>query len=332
MTRSARRLLLRQLLTVHDRGSHALALPDSLGDAVLVRDNAVFRNVRACMLALGYRLSATPPFNPAVLPLLSLHEIYRARTVPYAANLDTLRRLEAERPGVFGVDELRAVRIRTNAIIHESAHCIAKSRFDALAPSGALLTSIQRGILCTQLAEAYAQCVELFGSLACRTGPQRFFYSLASYIVPGPYLERFLRPLVDDLGLGDALAVGLVAYLCAGFLIARMAAKDMYDAAATLVDLDRLSRAGRTALRTLFGFTLGLKPSFRVRVTGAHYLREGFSQSAFDLLAFEFLPSLRGDPALRRAIADLLAVIAPRGRARRPISPEVAAWDRAASA
>ena len=199
-------LLLDELLRAHDAAGHELALDDDLGDAFLLRENPMYRNVRVRLRALGYRLSAQPPFAAHVLPLLSLHDIYRSRVVPYRANVDALRALERECPRVFDIEALRSAGLEPNPIVHESAHCLARERLRLLESKGR--ESARRHIALTQLVEAYAQSVELFGAASCTTRLHGCFTTASTAtLFRADTSTSSCEPLVIDLGRSDAFAV-----------------------------------------------------------------------------------------------------------------------------
>ena len=300
------RVPVRALLASHAASHHRLAVADCLGDAFLLHENAVVRNIRQLLVALDYSISASPPYPWEQRELLALRDIYRTKVIPYKPNVEPAAWLERECPGVFTLLDLVGCGLRTSALTHEAAHCIAKTAFDA-DHGGDTFEQLDTplGVLRVQLTESFANTVEAMGAIATVTDVHAAFYGANAYISLGSSRKHFVA-LLDALGFEATFAVTLAGFLCANFLW-NAATHGAVDGALSVVapSVRFSSRGVRRSARKIFQFAMKLSPRFRLWTTATFFKREGVTQPLERLLDFDFLDLLEGEESLRAVVVSL---------------------------
>ena len=301
------RIAIEEVLRIHDDAHHPSALVDCLGDGYLLNENPVVRNVREAVIALGFSLSSTPPYPFDQLSLLALRDIYRTKVIPFRPNVEPLRRLTRECPGTFDLGELVHVGLHTNAVTHEAAHCIAKTLLDADAPAGTAGVESELGLLRTQLAESFANTVEVVGALSAITDMHSSLYMANGYMTVGPAKRHFVA-LLEALGFEATFAITMAGYLCANFLWKEAGRDPIERAVKTFVPGFSLRPPLTKPVRKVFEHTFTLNPAFRLQTTSTYFKREGQRRPVIELLDFDFLGLLDGDEAMKSVVRRLGAV------------------------
>lgn len=154
------------------------ALYNVVGDAYLIANNAIYKGIRLRALLIGVTYSCRPSSlsrSYQALSLICLPKILRHQVVPYLPTRDV-------------VDELRRHNIKSradwfvgnlghNALLHESAHCIAQQVLTDTQRLPAGNQDVWRAIL----GESFANAVEKIASTSVQSARHWILFSLHSY-------------------------------------------------------------------------------------------------------------------------------------------------------
>ena len=297
--------LLRSDLAARSR----LGLARCLGDSFLVRENPIVRRVREAVLARGYRFSASPPYDYAGLPLWCLPAIYETRVIPFRVNVEAARRAVLEKPSFFSMADLITLGLPSNAITHESVHCLVHDLVTRPPRQRSARAAAQDEVLSSQLAEAFSNAVESFGGYYAVSEEHRAFYRLNTFEASPGANRSYVEVLLDSVGPVDTLVILVLGYLASNFLWRRANATAIDRVLAVEMDPELLGRRARRAAHAAFREGFNLSRVFRLRTTALYFRALGRRDKVTDILAFDFVAALARDKALLEAIRVLARLV-----------------------
>lgn len=293
-------MLIREVLAIHDsfaaEGSHS----DILGDAFLVENNPVYRNIKSFALGIGAKFSEAQP-EYLLMPFHALGEIVASKSVPFIPSARLLRGVEKKRAGALSISDLS---IPESYHLHEAAHVIAEHLF-----AGAALKSAQEKILKAIVCESFANTVDAMACGAVDSDEHAFFLKQNCYMDPnGKYASVMVR-LMKSAGLRFTFLCTLSCYIHANFLKAKVPARVFKELGALYAPGLKFSPKVLKDCEALWKMADKLDPLFRVQTTQMYLRLEGFDGEVDDLLDFPFMEVFEANPVFRRvseAMADVV--------------------------
>jgi hypothetical protein len=139
----------------------------NIGDAFLYRNSPIFRNLRDCYRAFGYRFTTEDFCYLFDLPLFSLEQILRRRLIPIHDTVSpladlTLRFPEAEFDDL-SFDSLLAYPI--NHILHHSVHCVSDHVTAGLIGSAEWLGQSPLAVLRILICESFGNAIDVLSNI-----------------------------------------------------------------------------------------------------------------------------------------------------------------------
>jgi hypothetical protein len=197
------------LLRTHDSaGSVPDAVPASLGDAVLVETNLVYREIRRLVVREGFAL--TQDFTEdlstyAAIPLLSLQVIFDQRRLPFRDNVSGLRVLHRLRGDLALPFEFLQLHLRSNFLLHESAHAAFECATGA--PDVRPKDDPGTAAILAFAGESFANACELV-ALNCVDDPElRKVMALSNYFSPQDRRDVLVRRAIEAFGVGKTISL-----------------------------------------------------------------------------------------------------------------------------
>ncbi len=280
---------------------HQDGLSEVLGDALLVTENTVYRNIRQSVKRLGAE------FVPACLsyqmtPFLQLEKILKNKQIPYTPTLNILKEIESVRPNEFLIEEIPSP--PQSYHFHESCHVVADHMLDPKLADG------QRDfILKSLLCESFANSAELLATIFNSTVLCSTFLNYNCYIKSSAEYKRNAIELIDEIGFKTVFKITLYSYLYANFLYESVAYKDFKKN--LLVITHGYSIPPSLLRKCYYHFQHGFKlnPAFRL-VTNSFFLRRGGIHKNFiKALDFNFHNKIKKSPKISQAIDDMCEII-----------------------
>ena len=307
-----RHVPLADLLAWHDRFKDATALAENLGDGALYRGNAVFRAIRDEAAAVG----CTYPLDDAdgyfAWPLVSLPRLLATKRIPIRRTRSAIALLDATRPGFFTTLHTEMVEHQINAVLHESAHCVAEGVWTKFSPKCERLAPPHRVVLRYGLGEAFANASELAAMAYAESKEERWLLGLNSYWSYLPRVAAAWRSLGDELGY-----VPTARWLVLCFLTSNLCHGTMPPAlrkallAVAKIPVDAAKRPPMKRELDLFvDEAMNLNLDFRVNTSEVFYASLGLTPDIEVLTDFDFAAAFRADPMLGKVLdrlADILA-------------------------
>lgn len=303
--------LIRQLLELHDSYRDQTAAPEALGDGYLYANNRIFRNVRDVFTALGGKLTSHDYCGYGDLPLAALPELVATKTLVYKRSADAYRKIEAARPGAFGLFEIPTQ--SQNYLTHESAHLIADQVLNDPKLDLTALDPNQAFVMKSLMAESFATSTETLGLYFLISPQDRAFYYLNSYITGLPPKLGGDVGVFNGIGrfhIKTAFELLYVGLLFSNFLFSKIKP----DGRALILDLvfpnRKLNAEEKQVANSLIDRGFHLNESFRTKTNSYYFKSAGYTVPLTKLLDFNFLGLLYKTPALKACLnsfADILA-------------------------
>lgn len=300
-------LPLAELLALHDAHQPEGAVDRCLGDGYLLARNSVHRTIRAAASNLGASYTPEDYCHYNALRISSLDAILTAGRIPYCDNVTILRELERHQPGQFRLHHV--VQLNRNYLLHESAHFVADRLYrpDGDVPAGTdpELAATRGMMLGVNLGESFANAVELFARFASETEIDDRILDQNTNTRVRPEIAPAFRELVAQVGTRAAFVVVLLGHLHTNMLHDALPP----DRLALVLELaacepDALALASRVVQAC---FHLG--PGFRQLTQNFYLTYRGIETPLDQLVAYDFLSTIRGSDRLRRYLARLADVI-----------------------
>ena len=257
-------LTLAEILEHHRLAAHASTLPKVLGDGYLYLNNPSARGLRNAFHTVGGELTEFDFCDYGTLTLGSLPQLLAERRVPYLTNALPLEKLEAQRPGTFGIRDFPT--LKSNGLIHEQSHVIADALMDEKTFSETRISEERKVVLRSLIGEAYAFASELIASVGGLSTEHKWFLAYNSYQFAMAEHEtvRFdVLASIDRFGTERVFRVLFLSFLSANFFedsfgrvrldrLFRLAEVDNPDPT-----LKRVARIGAIVFREFRYFTAG---------------------------------------------------------------------------
>lgn len=274
------------------------SLTGNLGDAYLLKNNQIYKDVRRAALQAGYTFTdQVDPFY-ASLPLSQLDTILSNRKIPFQNNVDVLLSLETKVPGQIEWDFI-CDGLKQNHIFHESCHAIARElkqvlKFDS---------NKQMQLILTMIEESFANTCEFLAVADAADAVHRLFYEWNSYICIFEEKSN-IKKAISEIGRKEVFKFFIMAHLYSNFLNERWLESD-FQRVLKLCLLDETSEANKKSLRVLSKEAFTLNPRFRY-VTTSFYLRSnGYSENVEQALNFDPIHMIESNLSLQNWIDRL---------------------------
>jgi hypothetical protein len=290
------------------------ALHDVTGDAYLIANNPIYRTIRRRALMIGVRYSCKPTSlwrTYQALSLVCLPEILRQQVVPYTPTREVV--IELNRQNVAFRAEWFVGNLCHNAMLHESAHCIAQRTLtDTIRlPVG------NKSVWSAILGESFANAVEKLASTRVQSGLDWLLFSLNSYATSDVRQYLRLRDAIRFLGFEVVFRLLFCSYVAANLRPAQARLEDIELARETAIgSLRRSLPVDLCRDIVIIGF--GLNPLFRKETASVYFQTQG--------LESEYRELIRQSPLRIRSIGRALGVIG--GRFARLLEPTGVAGKR----
>ncbi|HEV7241758.1 MAG TPA: hypothetical protein VGQ36_21170 [Thermoanaerobaculia bacterium] len=279
----------------------------NVGDAFLYRHHPIYRNLRDCYWALGYRFDTQDFCYLFELPLFSLDRILEARRMPVRDTVSPLRDLTRRFPeAVF--DDLSfdsSLAYPINHILHHSVHCVADRVTEEMIGSWDALGRGTLAVLRVLICESFGNAIDLLANIdAHRCGEEgRALFVMNNLVYkPAEECEPYAE-LIARAGLKAGLQIVALFYLFRNLLAESIDAEFLGEALKRFgIEHERVDELlplfDRTSLT--FGFLIATNTRY-FRYLGFEF-EDLLALYDFDLL--EFAPELAG---AFDVIADLIA-------------------------
>jgi len=243
------------------------ALYDVTGDAYLLANNPICKTIRQHALMTGVRYSCRPTSlsrRYQALSLVCLPEILRQQVVPYTPTRKVM--VELKRQQVASTAEWFVGNLCHNALLHESAHCVA-SRI--LADTIRLPTGNQT-VWYAILGESFANAVEKIASTSVQSSLHWLLFSLNSYATCEVRQYLRLRDAIRFLGFDVAFRLLFCSYVAANLRPTQARPEDIE--LARQIAVRSLRRSLPIDLcRHIASIGFGLNPLFRKETASVYF-------------------------------------------------------------
>ena len=214
-------MLISTLLEAHEDetlpGNERIINDLNIGDAFLYRHHPIYRNLRDCYWALGYRFDTQDFCYLFELPLFSLDRILEARRMPVRNTVSPLRDLARRFPeAVF--DDLSftsELAYPINHILHHSVHCVADRVTAELIGSWEALGKGPLAVLRVLICESFGNAIDLLSNIDahhCGEAGRNLFVMNNLVYKPAEECEPY-EELIARAGLKVALQIVALFYL-----------------------------------------------------------------------------------------------------------------------
>jgi hypothetical protein len=290
----AKRVTLKQLLAEHRRYAARTPLATSLGDGYLYTHNTQFRNIRDWVRELGFQFTRDDYCHYRALPLAALPIILREQRMVYIDNATPLGRVERRSPGMFLAE--MGIRAISNAVLHESMHCIA----DRVLPRAKTTRELVLRVL---LAESVATTVDAFGVAYVRDDVHRIFHNYNSFysLEPAAPFRTVLGRALRAHGALRCFKVLLFSHLYSSFLFKSVKRPELRRISALTGAHDE-----RHMFPLLASHVDRVNRTFRIRVAEFYFHHvHRIRKSIFSLVDFDFVQAIMDDTKTISAIDQI---------------------------
>lgn len=287
--------------------SGLLALDRNLGDAYLLQNNRVFRNIRRAASEMGFRFSNERNVAYESLPLAQLEVILKAKQIPYVDNVSALEAIPRDAMPSLAWDDV-SDHLKKNYLMHESCHAAVRPLMLELRRS--LQTSKdfsgqQMLVLTILMEESFANACEMIGISDAVDAVHRIFYESNSYFTQFERRANIAQAM-KECGEAEFFQFMLLAYLQSNFL--RDGFSDTaFETCLTLVGKSFDPKAKKT-LRALAKVAFELDPRFRRVTTGFHLRMQGIGSELGRFLDFDFVLALKADSTIKAFLKKTAAL------------------------
>ncbi len=272
---------LTRLLELHRQNLGAQDLAGNFGDSILVRNNLIYRKIRASSLQAGFTFSCEPNTAYIALPFAQLENILASKNIPYVNNVTVIEKLVAQLKDDVVWDDI-SDGLRKNFVFHESCHAVARS---FASPGNA--EAIKSKALRILMEESFANTCEFLAVADAEDASHRIFFELNSYTAL--FEEKTnIKNAIRACGFNCVFKIMWLAYLHSNYLHAHLDEKKWHRCLA-IAGADSLPAPQSKALRALSKIAFTLDPRFRLVTTRFHFKLNGISMSPQEILNFDIL-------------------------------------------
>ena len=278
-----------------------ISLGSNLGDAYLLKNNRIYRNLRLQSLSAGFRFSSEPNASYLALPLSQLESLMFDQVIPIHDNVSVLKQLERRCPNSIEWQEI-SENLKKNYLMHESCHAVARSLAKA--------EGLEKNTLSLLMEEAFANACELFGTLDAEDQVHRIFYDHNSYTAIFD-MRSNLKKSCCEVGEETAFKFFVVGYLHANYLFSGFSDKE-FQAVVSFFELPEgkaFTASQLKSLRALVKVCFTLDLNFRVTTTGLHMRLNNCRAQAGELENFSYFTKLCSAPEYVRFLNRLAASV-----------------------
>lgn len=275
------------LLWMHDQYSSASAVPEVIGDAYLIRHNFSFKQTRDALKREGYRfISDGSELSKcyAAAPLLMLNELLIQKAIPYRSNLIPLRNLERRCPHIAIEGGMLLPLFGRNVLFHESLHCIAALRVDAVLDRAGIDNPAYRFVMGAALVEAFANAVERLAFHEADAPLHLLFLRMNSYIEFDVETCRLLKDLVSHFGLRKVFRMAICTLCVLNLRASAPSFKDVAFIGERGADNNKLGTAELRLWTESCRKLWGLSKTFRDQTSKFFYEMHGYGKEYNSLL------------------------------------------------
>ena len=315
------RFRLAALVAIHERESHALAMPSALGDGALLTRLKPLEHTRRALIDMNYRFAPRPDITGihSMFPVLELTEILRTRTIPYHRTALAARRVLADRPDLRLSDVLFRGICSASYSFHEGAHAIF---YETACAQGGVPRG-RRFVEVMLASEAFAMAFEQFVALLAVAEGRRstaLFLAVSAYSTPFD-LQCFDRDRPGVVARLAQLAVAapgsVITMLTCSYMVALLrptATAGHPDLALRLAEYAQLPQTDQADRECLMSIGLHVDHEFRCSTQDNFYGYLGFRDELQEVRSapLEFFMS-PGTPIERCLSPSIDTVLGNRG-------------------
>ena len=301
-----------RLLELDNQAKSSQGLTLNFGDHFLVKNNTLYRAVRAGAIACGFEYTLDVSGMYLALPLSQLDPFLREKKIPYYDNVTVLIDVEKKIPNTTVWDEV-SDNLKRNYVFHESCHAISKSESDHIFKDE---LSTDQKVTKILLEESFSNACELMAVIDADQPAHRIFFEANSYI--NMYEDRvYLKELVSQFGFPLVFKFMLMCYLHSNFLGERLEDKPferilrlLQSKDAQIFDFKKDPKTMKK-LRSISKISFLLNPRFRQVTTGFYLRLCGFKSVGAAILNFDFLNLVETDQRYIQLINALILKVSP---------------------
>ncbi len=283
-------ILISEILALHNSYSAENMHADILGDAFLINENRIYRNVKATALQIGCRYTEAWP-QYLSLPFHELNKIIVSKNIPYVPSARMLQEIENQRPNVLTTAQLQPPE---SYHLHEAAHVIADSLF-----AKTLLQTKEEKILKAILCESFANTVDALACVYATSEMHQYFLVHNCYMNPDKEDLDAMLSLIERLGFKRTVMLVLIGYLHSNFMRQEFSQQNILEIAGeNSADTDAIVQMCEK-----------LDPLFRVQTTEMYLRLEGYDGEVFEILDFPFMQILKQNADFRLAMDSMAHIL-----------------------
>lgn len=283
-------MLISEVLALHNSHTAKNMHADILGDAFLMQENRIYRNIKNQALMMGCRYSEAWP-QYLSLPFHELNKIVSEKNIPFVPNARMMQEIENKRANIFTTEQLQ---MPESYHLHEAAHVIADGLFQ-----NTELKSHEEKILKAILCESFANTVDALACVYATTEMHQYFLVHNCYMNPDKEDLEAMSRLIERIGFQRTFKLILVGYLHSNFMRQEFSQN-------TIMELIGENSADADAVVNMCE---KLDPLFRVQTTEMYLRLEGYDGEVFDILNFPFMLTIQKREGFQKVIEDLAQVL-----------------------
>lgn len=284
------------MLQKHLESENPQGLSCNFGDAYLLKNNLVYKNIRRKTLSSGFSFSDSPDADYLAFPMGQLENVLSRKVIPYTDNFSAVKTLSAK-AGNLDWDHV-VDNLKPNYIFHESCHAIARTESKEVLGKDATLQTRLTTLL---IEESFANACEFFAIADAGDQFSRNFLQINSYFTV--FDDRtHLRKTIEKVGAADVFKVMLLGYLHSNFLNEKMTDADFKR----ILDLTAFKKMeAAPTLKSLAKNCFALNPRFRYTTTEMYLRVNNVAAAVEEALDFDYLQLVKNNSQIMKFINSL---------------------------
>lgn len=272
---------LNRLMDLHRKSLGDRDLADNFGDGILVRENRIYRKIRAAALDAGFSFSSESNTDYNALPFAQLENILSSKSIPYTNNVAVIEKLVAQLKDDVVWDDI-SDGLRKNFVFHEACHAVARSFANPQKTENQKAKAFR-----IMMEESVANTCEFLAVADAEDAGHRIFFELNSYTALFDQ-KTHIKNAIAHCGFACVFKIMWLAYLHSNYLHEHLDEKQWRRCLA-IAGAEALPAPQIKALKALSKIAFTLDPRFRLVTNRFHFKLNGISMAIDEIIAIDIL-------------------------------------------
>ncbi len=313
-------MLLSRAYRIHEESKFSLkslkrlAIAPCFGDPYLIKNNSIFRNIRAQTLRNGYSFRPAEGTDYVLFPMAGLQKILRTKGIPFFSNARPLKEQLARGVNLELPPEMPI--LKTNHLFHESCHACLQEIIESSGikkelrvQKASVLTRKRLLALYSFLGESAANTCETLAWMECDNDAHQLFMSYNNYV----YRPEFLsRSYFRTARIPAIFVFVYFAFLSSHHFKSQLSQSRLQRISNLVLQItgDRLPSKGHKNFGELcraWEFCQKMSPAFRWVTADIHFKVGGLDMEISRLIEFDFIDAFERISSLRTILSVFCA-------------------------